>query len=227
VSRAVAVAAALALLLAGCQLAREPGEARPSAEAAVARSEGVAAPALGSPDQDWPRTIAGMRALADLEAGTWQDAPVLADLTVWLDPAGAWERVRLTYVAADAERMLTYRSQPDELRVERPRLAGLQLPVLPAAAVEAMAPFPGAALEPADLGAAAAGALEQCGTGGPARAVLYATGAPAAWDGQVWTRNPTWRATVVAEGGGVVVDPTTGQPFAPLTCVDPVLLQGS
>jgi hypothetical protein len=214
---------ALLALLSGCQLVDAPRDAAATAPAADDGRE----PALGSPVEDWPRTLTALRAVAEPEALAWQDDPVLADLTVWLDEQQRWERVRLTYVAPDAERMLTYRSRPDELRLERPRLAGLQLPVLPAAAVDAIAPFPEAAMEPADLAAAAAAALADCEAAGPARAVLYATGAPAAWDGTAWTRNPTWRATVVTGAGGVVVDATTGQAFAPLTCVAPLLLDAS
>ena len=203
----------------GCQLAEQGGPV------AVADSEGeVAEAALGSPDRDWPRTLPALQAFAEPEALTWQDQPVLGDLTVWLAEDGRWERVRLTYVAPDAERMMTYRSTPEELRVERPRLAGLQLPVLPAAAVEQIEPLPADVLEPAALGEAAAQALADCGAEGQAVvAVLYSTGAPAAWDGTQWTRNPTWRATVVTPATGVTVDPRTGTAFAPLTCVEPFL----
>lgn len=212
----------LAGMAAACQLAESDPDG-------VAAGPSAAAPddvALGSPVEDWPRTLPALLAHAAPEAQSWQDDPVLADLTVWLDDGGRWERVQLTYVAPDAERLLTYRSSPEELRLERPRLAGLQLPAVPAEGVEAITPFPEAALEPVDLAAAAGSALADCGVDGqPVRAVLYATGAPAAWDGQQWTRNPTWRATVVSESAGVVVDPTSGQGFAPLTCVEPLLLE--
>lgn len=220
--RRAAGAVLAAALLVGCQLSEATGPA------VVATSEGAAAEdaALGSPEQDWPRTLPALQAYAAPEALAWQDDPVLADVTVWLDEEGRWQRVRLTYVAPDAERMMTIRSRPDELRVERPRLAGLQLPELPAAAVEQMVPLPADVQEPAALGEAAAQALADCGAGGPARAVLYATGAPAAWDGSTWSRIPSWRATVVTPAGGVIVDPVTGTAFAPLTCVEPLLLDG-
>lgn len=225
-TRVLAVLVA-AVLLAGCQLAEpvddQDGDGPTSGEAIDD------AAARGRPDEEWPRTLDELRAYAAPEANAWQDEPVLADLTVWLDEqeATAWEQVRLTYVAPDAERMLTFRATPDDLRIERPRLAGLELPVLPAAAVEAIAGFPEDVLEPVDLAAASATALDDCDAGDDVRAVLYATGAPAAWDGQEWSRTPTWRATVVTPDTGVVVDPTSGQAFAPLTCVDPLLLEGS
>ncbi|MGI9017308.1 MAG: hypothetical protein ACR2HR_09445 [Euzebya sp.] len=209
------------LVLAGCQLVDQPGDTTAGDQPV----SGDVQPALGSPEEDWPSTLTALRAFADPEALAWQDQPVLADLAVWLQPDLSWERVRLTYVAADADRILTLRSRPDQLRVDRPVLQGLQLLELPGQAVAEMEPFPVAALEPVDLAAAAAQGLSDCGAGGePARAVLYATGAPAAWDGTQWTRNPSWRATVVTESAGVVVDPTSGQAFAPLTCVEPVLL---
>ncbi len=210
-------------LLSGCQLADQPQRTDAGAQSST---DGAPPPALGSPETDWPSTLGGLQAFAEPEAFTWQDEPVLADLTVWLQPDGTWERVRLSYVAAEADRMLTYRSRPDQLRIERPRLAGLQLPELPDRAVAEMVPFPDAALEPVDLATAAAGPLAECGAEAPAQAVLYATGAPASWDGTTWTRIPSWRATVVTPEAGVVVDPTSGQAFAPLTCVEPLLLQG-
>ncbi len=220
--RAAAALVAAAMLLGGCQLVDD--EAVPVVSEGV-EDDGGAPPALGSPDTDWPSTLGGLLAFARPEALSWQDEPVLADLTVWLDADTSWDRVRLTYVAADADRMLTYRSQPDQLRLERPRLAGLQLPELPAAAVEAIPPLPDDVLEPAALATASAPALADCGsTDEPVQAVLYATGAPAAWDGTSWTRTPSWRATVVTAATGVVVDPRSGQAFAPLTCVEPVLL---
>jgi hypothetical protein len=213
---------ALVLATGGCQLTDTEPDVVGDGQPQDARGDDDV---LGSPVEDWPRTLPALRSFAAPEALSWQDDPVLADLTVWLDEGGAWQRVQLTYVAPDAERILTYRSSPEELRLERPRLAGLQLPTLPAMAVEAIASFPEETLEPVDLAAAASTALADCGAAGEsAGAVLYATGAPAAWDGQQWTRNPTWRATVVTESAGVVVDPTTGQAFAPLTCVEPLLL---
>ncbi|CAN5211439.1 hypothetical protein BH23ACT9_BH23ACT9_11440 [soil metagenome] len=222
--RSLALCAAI-LLLSACQVG--DGEGPLSIQPTDPTVE--AAPALGSPERDWPRTLDQLLAFAAPEALTWQDEPVLADLTVWLDIEDpgpvTWARARLTYVAPGAERMLTYRSRPGELRIERPRLAGLQLPELPRAAVEAIPPLPEGVLEPVDLAAASARALADCEAGSsPVEAVLYATGAPAAWDGTQWTRIPTWRATVVTAGVGVSVDPTTGQAFAPLTCVEPFLL---
>lgn len=210
------------LLVAGCQLSDpETVTAGPT----ESQSQAERAPALGSPDEDWPATLDELQAVARPEALNWQEEPVLADVTVWLQPDARWERVRLTYVAAEAERMLTYRAQPDELHLERPRLAGLQLQKLSQQAVDAMQPLPQEALEPVQLATAAGPALAECGSSDePPRAVLYATGAPAAWDGTQWTNNPTWRATVVTERAGVVVDVTSGQAFAPLTCVEPVLL---
>lgn len=209
------------MLLAGCQLSEETG---PTTVDGGGEGAGSADAALGSPDREWPRTLGALQAVAEPEALTWQEEPVLADLTVWLE-SGEWDRVRLTYVAAASERMMTYRSDPEQLRVERPLLSGLQLPVLPREATEQLTPLPEGVLEPAALGEAAAASLAECGAAGEAvEAVLYATGAPAAWDGTTWRPIPTWRATVVSASAGVIVDPVTGGPFAPLTCVEPLLL---
>jgi hypothetical protein len=216
----IAGAAVLVLLLTGCQLSESTGPIRVEPTGAAT----VGGEVLGNPAEDWPRTLAAAQAVADQEAHAWQDAPVLVDVTVWLDPTGEWEEVRLTYVAGAAERLLTYRSTPEDLRIERPRLAGLQLPELPTAAVAEIPALPADVLEPVDLAAAAERGLADCGADGPVRAVLYATGAPATWDGTSWTRTPGWQATVFTEAVGVTVDPTSGTPFAPLTCVEPLLL---
>ncbi|WP_108664311.1 hypothetical protein [Euzebya rosea] len=207
--------------LAGCQLVDRQENLQPTdTDPSAAEAEEL----LGNPDEDFPSTLAGLRAFAGPEALTWQDEPVLVDMTVWLTPSGMWERLRATYVAADADRMMTVRADPDRLRVERPRLEGLGLLELPDAAVAELPPVPEGLLEPADLGAAAADALASCDAGGqPVVAVVYATGAPAAWDGSTWTTPPAWRSTVITETAGVAVDPTSGTPLAPLTCVDPVL----
>ncbi|MEE8602628.1 hypothetical protein [Euzebya tangerina] len=212
----------LGLGLVGCQITDPEGQV--TIEASDDQAGPEEEPALGSPEEEWPRTIPALRAAALPEAQIWQDEPVLADLVVFMTD-GRWDSVRLTYVAPDAERMLVYRSAPDDLRLERPLLEGLQLPSIPALGVELIDPFPEDALEPIDLAAAAAPALADCDAEGEeVRAVLYATGAPATWDGSTWTRLPSWRATVVTESVGVVVDPLNGQAFAPLTCVEPLLL---
>ena len=83
--------------------------------------------------------------------------------------------------------------------------------------------LPDDALEPAELAAAAAPALEQCDASGDVAAVIYANGAPESWDGQAWASAPVWRATVLTPTGGAVVRPDDGTPFAPLTCPDPLL----
>jgi hypothetical protein len=61
-------------------------------------------------------------------------------------------------------------------------------------------------------------ALEDCGVGDLA-SVLYATGAPAAWDGQTWTERPAWTAMLSGAERAAVVDPRTGEPAAD-PCVD-------
>lgn len=211
----------LAILLSGCQLVDRNADLEPAESPSTAAG---ADQLLGNPDEEFPTTLAELRAYAAPEALIWQDEPVLADVTVWLDPRGLWERVRVTYVAPDSDRMLTLRADPEQLRLERPRLEGLQLMPLPSEAVEAIPPLPDDVLEPRGLAEASSAALAECGDpGGTVRKVVYATGAPAAWDGQEWTVAPTWEATVVTSQTGVVVAPGSGRPLAPLRCVEPLL----
>lgn len=213
---------ALVVLAAGCQLvdSAEDLPQGPSQDPVAAEDP------LGSPEDDFPSTLAGLRAFAGPEALTWQEEPVLVDMTVWMRPSGAWEQLRATYVAVDADRFLTVRATPERLRVERPRLEGLQLPELPEAAVAGIPSLPEGLLEPVDLGAAAADALAACEAGGEdVVAVVYATGAPAAWDGEAWSTPPEWRATVVTGSTGVAVDPTSGTALDPLTCVEPLVTE--
>lgn len=177
---------------------------------------------LGNPDADFPATLDELLAFTAVEAGAWQDEPVPAELTVWLLD-GAWTQVRVTFVAADADRILTISARPDEgQQVSRPHLPGLGLASLPSSAVAALPPLPESALEPDALAEAAADALAACDLQPPVVAVSYLTGAPAAWDGSRWDPLPTWRATVLTEQGGVSVDPSTGRPFAPLVCTGPI-----
>lgn len=209
------------LLLSGCQLVDRSADLEP----VETTSEGIGADELlGNPDEEFPATLAELRAFTAPEALTWQDEPVLVDVTVWLAPDERWERIRVTYVAAEADRMLTLRADPERLRLERPLLEGLQLLPLPEEAVQAIPPLPDEVLEPATLAEAASSALSDCGDpNGVVRKVVYATGAPAAWDGQAWTVAPTWEATVVTSQTGVVVAPSSGRPLAPLRCVEPLL----
>lgn len=243
--RRLLLIALLALAVSACQLVDPPDQA---ATGEVGTADGLGAESddlLGNPEDEWPTTLAGLLALVRPEALLWQDAPVLADLTVWFAPPGVlapsravdtptaaprpdavpWARVRLTFVAAGADRMLTVRATPDRLSLQRPRLAGLALPELPPQAVEQMESLPAGVLEPHALAHASRGALAQCDDDGdPVVAVLYATGAPAAWNPEAgqWDPVPTWRATVLTETVGVSVDPTSGTAFAPLTCVEPL-----
>lgn len=217
-SRLAGLCAAVVLLCApACQFGGPVGGAPSAAPAAP--------PPLGSPEEEFPTTLAELRAFGRAQAVTWNDDPLLADATVWLSPSGRWERVRLSYVAAHADRLLTLLGDRESVRVQRPTLAGLGLLPLDETGAAALPPFPEDALEPVSLGEAAQPALADCGTPGTVRAVVYATGAPGSWDGQEWTLLPTWRATVVTPRGGVSVSPADGTAYAPLTCVEPLVLQ--
>ena len=220
-----------AVALAACQPVDQPVVA-PSQDAAPSDAD-----LLGNPDEEFPTDLAELRAFGLQRAVLWQDDPRLSVVVVYLDGEGdgggdgggggggqAWERVRLTYVAPDADRILTVEAVPDGgARVERQTLSGLQLQPITAAGVAELPDLPDDALEPAALAAAAAPALEQCDAAGDVAAVIYANGAPESWDGQAWASAPVWRTTVLTPDGGAVVRPDDATPFAPLTCPDPLL----
>ncbi|CAN5480092.1 hypothetical protein BH23ACT7_BH23ACT7_18720 [soil metagenome] len=216
--RGIAAGAAVAALLAGgCQ---------PAGDASPAGSETVPAAApddpRGRPRTDFPATLAELSRLGGMTAAEWQEDPRLADAAVELAPDGAWASARLTYLAADADRFLTLRMEPGSTSQQRPTLGGLGLTAVGGEALEAVPPLPDDTLEPADLAAAAAPVLERCGASGAVTTVLYATGAPAIWDGQSWTVDPQWRATVATGSGGAAVDPRTGAAVLDDPCLEPL-----
>ncbi|MDP8969162.1 MAG: hypothetical protein M3N52_01360, partial [Actinomycetota bacterium] len=130
---------------------------------------------------------------------------------VGLDERMAWTEARLTYLAAEADRFLTVQLRPTGGVQERPTLATLGLKPVSARGLQQLPPMPTNAREPAALARAARSALIECGVDQPTRGVLYATGAPASWDGQRWADPPVWTATVTGpKDSGVVVDPVSG-----------------
>ena len=195
----------LCLLLAlavGCQPSGGPSGAAPTTPAAVA-SEAIGAPESGLPS-DLPALIERGQRIAQ----EWQDEPVLAEVEVDLDADHRWTGVRLVFLAGDADRMLQLVGAGRGFTQERPSLASLQVPPVPVAALEEVPAFPDDAAPPADL--AGVEAAVQCGVEGAAT-VLYATGAPFAWDGTTWSTPPQWRGIVTApEADGARVDVVTG-----------------
>lgn len=159
---------------------------------------------LGAPDAGAPSDLGDLLERGQAIAEEWQDKPVATQVSVTLDADGGWARARIVYVAPDADRLLQLETAGSGFTEQRPSLGTLQVQPVPGEALEEVPAFPEDAAAPQAL--VAAPATQECGvTGEPT--VLYATGAPFAWDGTAWTRDPAWRATVTgADGGGAQFD---------------------
>lgn len=193
---------ALAALAVACQPFGGPpgGAPTPSGDAA---SDPIGAPAAAVPS-DLPALLQRGQEVAN----EWQETPVLAELQIDVDEAGAWSGVRMIYLAAEADRLLQLVEEGGDFSEQRPSLASLSMQAVPAEGLDELPGFPQDALAPEDL-ATAAGARE-CGVEGGAT-VLYATGAPAAWNGTAWASPPQWRALVTgADGTGAELDISSG-----------------
>lgn len=209
--RATAVMVALAAVLgaAACQ----PVDAPPSRDAStddVGASEPTepGAPAANSV----PQSLEDLRARLETVAQEWQTQAVIAEIHVSLADS-AWSEVLVTYVAPDADRLLLVGLDAEGSSQQRPTFSTLGMQPVSAAGVAEIAPFPDGAREPQELAELAAPLLEECGVDPFASSVLYATGAPVAWDGEHWTEEPTWTATVVTRDGDTVqLDPVSGEP---------------
>jgi hypothetical protein len=195
-----------AIVLAACQPVDSPPPAIRDPVATGSPVERLGRPVLGLADD-----LATLRAQTDPLAAQWQHGARLAELAVELD-GPSWQAATVTYVAPDADRILVLRATADGIVQQRVTLDTLELQPVPAAGVTAIPTLPPGTLEPAALVEAAGPALGDCGVAGRPDRVLYATGAPVAWDGARWSERPRWRATVMAGDGGAVVDPTTGGP---------------
>lgn len=203
---ALAVAAALA----GCQPAQSPLDDEPTgAEGAPGGEDGM------------PGSLDELADRASEEAARWQEGSRLVEIRVELDGGdddASWRTARATFVAPDAQRLLTVEWGPDGRGEHRPRLAGLGLSPVPAEALAGVPARPDGAREPGELAAAAEQPLAECDLEGPPVAVLYASGAPDAWDPERgnWPEPPEWSAAITNEGGaGVTLDPVTAEPQQP------------
>ena len=171
---------------------------------------------LDAPVRGMPATLAELVARTEPDARTWQDEPVLAEVLVDLGTGGEWRRAALTYVAAEADRQLVLTVTAEAVTSELTTLAALQLQPITARGMRQVPPLPPEAMEPAELADLARAALRDCRISGRPDGVVYASGAPVAWNGRRWTAPPTWTATVTTGGGAVQLDPVTG---TPLGCV--------
>lgn len=185
---------ALCALLGGCDPVGGPAASAPSATAPGAAAEEQ----LGAPGQELADTIEGIVAQVRTTALEWQDQPVLAEMAFTVAD-GAIVRAELTYVAGDSDRLLALDGTDDGFSQERTTLATLGLASIPAAAVEAIPGLPGGLPQPQVLAEEAADALAQCDV--TPQLVVYATGAPWAWDGQQWTTPLGWTITATQSDG--------------------------
>lgn len=204
--RALACCVSALLLAAACQPVAPDGEALGSA---TVSGEGEQTP-VGAPASGVPDTLAALLERAGSSAAEWQaEARPVAVFAGLAD--GVVQRAQVTYLAPDADRFMVITVSPDGASQERPTLGTLALEAVDAPGMEQVPALPEGALDPFPLVAAAADALAACGIGGDPDAVLYATGAPAAWDGQSWAEQPAWTATIRSgDEGAVQVDPTSG-----------------
>ena len=187
----------------------------PEADETVAQA--TATP-LDAPVRGMPGTLAELIARVEPEARGWQDEPVLAEVLVELGPGRAWRRAALTYLAADADRQLVLTVTAESVSSEITTLAALQLHPIPERGMRLVPPLPPDALEPPDLAQRARAALRDCDISGTPNGVVYASGAPVAWNGRRWATPPAWAATVTTGTGAVQLDPVTA---APLACITP------
>lgn len=201
--RAAVVLCLLAVLATACQPFGGPRMAAPTPHTDDATGRPLGAPAVGQASTVEDLTTRGL-----LVAEEWQDQPVLSEIQVELDATGAWTSARLFYVAADAERMLQLDAAGAGFSQQQPSLGTLNIQPVPAEALDDVPPFPDDALAPGEL--VNAERTAECGVTGPV-SVLYASGAPYAWDGTQWSRAPQWRATVTAPNGiGAALEVSTG-----------------
>lgn len=195
--RRCALLLAVAVLLAACQ---------PVDEVEPGAAESAAGERTDSSGADLDLTT--VEAAAEAVATEWDRGARVVELSVRLDADGSSRQARVSYVAPEADRMLVVTvdgsgSSSQELTLETlgfaplPREAVASIPALPAAVVE-----PPAAVRAVEEREA----LEACVDEGPPQEVLYATGAPGAWDGGGWAPAPVWSLAVLAPGGGVRVN---------------------
>jgi hypothetical protein len=207
-------AAGAAVLLGACQPVDSGDVPRDELE-----DTGTRAPARGAPAAaGLPGDLAALLGELETTAAQWQSGARPVELVVDLTN-GTWTAARVLYLAPDADRFLLATVTPEGTSQERPTLETLSLEPVTAAGVEQIPALPDGVRGPADLVDAAAEVLEECDVAGEITTVLYATGAPVAWDGARWTEPPRWEAALVTgDGAGASVDPVTARP-APSPCL--------
>lgn len=181
------------------------------------RGGSAATAPLGAPEQPFPQTLAALSRHAGEVAKQWQDGAVLVEVAVGLE-GGRWRSAEATYVAPDSDRFLRFTVSSKGIDQSRPTLATLSLQRIDGAGVARIPPLSKSALDPAALRSAAGPALADCGIDPRSGQILYATGAPFAWDGSRWTQELAWTATISDGTRLLVVDPASGKPVRADAC---------
>ena len=191
--------------LLGCQPADDPLQSQADEEAEDAPDD----PPVGVAERGVPQTLDALFERVEGTAGEWQTGAREVEVLARLDD-GEVGSAQVTYVGPGADRFLVIELTEDGMAQDAPRLAGLELQIVPGAALDEIEP-PDALADPADLVGMAGEALGECGMGDEVSSVLYATGAPAAWTGDGWATAPSWRALLgIGDAGTVEVDPRSG-----------------
>lgn len=205
---AAAVAVCVVLAAGACQPVDTPPSRDASMEDAATEPAEPGAPAANAV----PQSLDDLRARLETVAQEWQAEAVVAEVHVAL-AGDTWTEALVTYVAPDADRLLLVDLDAEGMSQQRPTFSTLGLQPVSAAGVAEIPPFADEARDPQDLAAVAAPLLAECGVGTAASSVLYASGAPAAWDGERWTEALSWTAIVATdEGDTVQLDPVAGEP---------------
>jgi hypothetical protein len=198
-------------VLAACQLVD-----RATAPSGGKRGSAVAVP-LGAPEQQLPQTLGALLDRADRAAEQWQDGAAMVEVFIDLEQ-GRWRSGEVTYVAPDSDHFLRVVASSKGIEQSRPTLATLSLRPIDEPSLVQIPPLPKSVLDPTVLLAAAAPALADCGINPRSGQVLYATGAPFAWDGRHWTQRLTWTVTISDAARLLVVEPVSGKPARPDAC---------
>ncbi|MGH8884260.1 MAG: hypothetical protein ACRDYX_03620 [Egibacteraceae bacterium] len=172
---------------------------------------------LGAPDQRFPQTLGALLDHAGRVAQEWQDGAVPVEVAVQLEQ-GRWRSAEATYVAPDADRFFRFVASPEGVEQSRPTLATLSLQPIDEPSTARIPPVPQGVLDPAALLSAAAPALADCGIDPRSGRILYATGAPFAWDGSRWTQGLAWTVTVSDRKHLLVLDPVSGNATGSNAC---------
>jgi hypothetical protein len=166
---------------------------------------------LGVPDQQFPQTLDALLDRAGRAAEQWQDGAVMAEIAVELEQ-GRWRSAEVMYLAPGSDRFLRFTASSEGVEQSRPTLATLSLQTIDEPGIEQIPPVPKGFLDPDALLSTAQSALTDCGIDPRSSWILYATGAPFAWDGSRWTQKLAWTVIVSDDQRLLLLDPVSAAP---------------